>query len=111
MKSNKTSSEKSSSMTSKLKGSAKKEESQLKKSKSRLTGNTDSLTYATARTNGHDAHPVRSQQWSVGQDAELQERIAKRAYELYEQRGRHHGQDIADWCQATQEILTEKGIA
>jgi hypothetical protein len=111
MKSRKASNEKISETTPKLKGSAKKEGRQPKQSKSRSTGNPDSLTHAAGRTNGHDAYPVQSQQWSVVQDAELQERIAKRAYELYEQRGRYHGQDIADWCQATQEILAEEGKA
>ncbi|MHB8972094.1 MAG: DUF2934 domain-containing protein [Pirellulaceae bacterium] len=30
--------------------------------------------------------------------------IAKRAYELYEQRGRHEGHAIQDWGQADHEI-------
>jgi hypothetical protein len=30
--------------------------------------------------------------------------IAKRAYELYEQRGRQDGLDLQDWTQAEQEI-------
>jgi Protein of unknown function (DUF2934) len=36
--------------------------------------------------------------------AELHEQIARRAYELYEQRGRQHGNDVADWLQAEEEI-------
>jgi hypothetical protein len=112
MKSIKTSNEKVSETTSKLKGSVKekKEGGQLKKSKPRSTGNPDSSSHAAALTNGHEAQPVQAIPWSVTKETELQERIAKRAYELYEQRGRHHGQDIADWFQATQEILTEKGV-
>jgi hypothetical protein len=35
------------------------------------------------------------------------ERIAARAYELYEARGGEHGQDLADWLQAEREIGTE----
>lgn len=34
-------------------------------------------------------------------------RIAKRAYELYEQRGRQNGQTVQDWLQAEREIMLE----
>lgn len=37
---------------------------------------------------------------------ELQERIAKRAYELYLQRGCREGCALEDWVDAEQEILT-----
>lgn len=42
---------------------------------------------------------------------ELQTDIAKRAYELYERRGWRHGQELNDWLEAEQEILTEKSLA
>ncbi|MGB2602661.1 MAG: DUF2934 domain-containing protein [Candidatus Sulfotelmatobacter sp.] len=35
-----------------------------------------------------------------------QDRIRKRAYELYESRGREPGQDEQDWFRAEREILT-----
>jgi hypothetical protein len=35
---------------------------------------------------------------------DLTPRIAKRAYELYEQRGRQDGRAVQDWEQAEQEI-------
>ncbi len=34
-----------------------------------------------------------------------QEEIRERAHELYESRGREHGQDEQDWLRAEQEIL------
>ena len=37
---------------------------------------------------------------------ELQERIAKRAYELYLERGCREGCDVEDWVDAEREILT-----
>ena len=37
------------------------------------------------------------------------ERIAARAYELYEARGGAHGQDCDDWLQAEQQIDAEIG--
>jgi len=37
---------------------------------------------------------------------ELQERIAKRAYELYLERGCREGCDMEDWVDAEREILT-----
>jgi len=33
-----------------------------------------------------------------------QGRIAQRAYELYEQRGRHEGQDVDDWLNAERQL-------
>jgi hypothetical protein len=36
---------------------------------------------------------------------ELQERIAKRAYELYLQRGCREGSDLENWVDAEREIL------
>jgi hypothetical protein len=35
-------------------------------------------------------------------------RIAERAYELYQHRGGHHGQDLEDWLTAEREVLSEE---
>ncbi|MEO8325992.1 MAG: DUF2934 domain-containing protein, partial [Nitrospirota bacterium] len=40
-------------------------------------------------------------------NGDVQPRIAERAYELYQRRGGHHGQDLDDWFVAEQEILSE----
>jgi len=40
---------------------------------------------------------------------ELQEQIRRRAYELYEQRGRDDGQQLGDWLQAESELTQKKG--
>ena len=37
------------------------------------------------------------------------ERIARRAYELYEQRGRQEGRDVEDWAKAEQQLVGEAG--
>lgn len=37
------------------------------------------------------------------------ERIARRAYELYEERGRQEGQDVQDWLEAQQQLLCATG--
>lgn len=37
------------------------------------------------------------------------ERVAARAYELYLDRGREEGQDVADWLQAEAELLEVAG--
>ena len=37
------------------------------------------------------------------------ERIARRAFEIYEARGGAHGQDLDDWLQAEQQIDAEIG--
>ena len=38
----------------------------------------------------------------------LHDRIRERAYELYESRGREHGQDEQDWLSAEQEFRTHQ---
>ena len=43
--------------------------------------------------------------------ADLHQEIMRRAYELYEQRGRVHGFDLDDWLQAEDEILDERDLA
>jgi hypothetical protein len=42
---------------------------------------------------------------------ELQNRIAGRAYQLYETRGRLDGYDVQDWLEAEHELLTQLGYA
>ena len=37
------------------------------------------------------------------------ERIARRAYELYEQRGRQEGRDVEDWLKAEQQLAGAAG--
>ena len=37
----------------------------------------------------------------------IEQQIQKRAYELYEQRGRTDGHDLDDWLQAEQELLKD----
>jgi hypothetical protein len=37
--------------------------------------------------------------------------VQRRAYELYEQRGRQEGRDWDDWLQAEREIRAEESIA
>jgi hypothetical protein len=43
--------------------------------------------------------------------ADLTAQIAKRAYELYEQRGRQDGRAAEDWEQAEREIRIKKGAS
>lgn len=38
------------------------------------------------------------------EDCPAQEEIEVRAYQLYVERGRVHGQDVADWIRAEQEL-------
>jgi len=42
------------------------------------------------------------------QTGELQEQIRRRAYELYEQRGRDDGHETDDWLQAESEVNQQK---
>jgi Protein of unknown function (DUF2934) len=43
-------------------------------------------------------------------DGSMQERIRRRAYELYEERGRHDGHHEEDWAQAEEQIRGEHGF-
>jgi Protein of unknown function (DUF2934) len=42
---------------------------------------------------------------------DLEERIRRRAYELYERRGREDGRDTEDWLQAEAELVRENHAA
>ena len=41
----------------------------------------------------------------ISKSAWEHERIARRAYELYEHRGRQEGRDVQDWLEAQQQLL------
>lgn len=42
--------------------------------------------------------------------SELQEQIRRRAYELYEQRGRDDGHELDDWLTAESELAQKKAM-
>jgi hypothetical protein len=42
-------------------------------------------------------------------DHGLHQAIAEKAYALYQEGGRRHGQDLADWLEAERLVLSEKG--
>lgn len=44
---------------------------------------------------------------TIQPNSELQEKIRRRAYELYEQRGRTAGHNVDDWLQAETEMQTK----
>jgi len=44
---------------------------------------------------------------AVAINPELRERIAQKAYELYEKRGSTHGLDVQDWLEAERLVLAE----
>jgi DUF2934 family protein len=44
-------------------------------------------------------------------DAQIEEKIRQRAYELYRERGRANGSPTDDWLQAKQEVLSRKARA
>jgi len=48
--------------------------------------------------------PVPAASNAKAQDSALYKRIAQRAFELYEQRGRQAGYELEDWLQAEREV-------
>ncbi len=80
------------------------------KSKSGNKGKSHSLGQPVEFQNGAGIMHLPTEYSGCLSEWELQERIAKRAYELYEQRGWQHGHDQADWFQAAKEVLTLNGV-
>lgn len=48
---------------------------------------------------------------AVMSDSNLHAVIARRAFEIYEQRGGGHGHDLEDWLQAEREVLAALGTS
>lgn len=48
--------------------------------------------------------PIRLKESTDLRTADLEQRISRRAYELFEQRGKKHGQDLDDWLKAEAEV-------
>ena len=56
---------------------------------------------------GWDSSAIRERRAAATQPDEhwdLRERIARRAYEIYEERGRRDGEDMNDWLRAEAEV-------
>ena len=54
--------------------------------------------------------PARAKETQI-ETLPLEERIRRRAYELYVERGNQSGSELADWLQAEEEILQIQGEA
>ena len=55
------------------------------------------------------AHQAKTARHSVRTETpDLDEEIHRRAYELYEERGRENGHDFDDWLRAEEEITNRK---
>jgi hypothetical protein len=52
--------------------------------------------------------PLRTSHQTTESTSELPEQIRRRAYELYEQRGRDDGHELDDWLQAESEVTQQK---
>jgi hypothetical protein len=50
----------------------------------------------------------RKRNLEISKTPEMRSRVAHRAYQLFERRGRDHGRDMDDWFRAEQEILCEQ---
>ncbi len=62
-------------------------------------------TTKTNPANG-ESKPVASVATPAAVTVDLSEQIRRRAYELYEQRGREHGHDEQDWLKAEAELTS-----
>jgi Protein of unknown function (DUF2934) len=61
------------------------------------------------KTSSFNSTQTHKEQQSLSQrtDGSMQERIRRRAYELYEKRGRRDGHHEEDWAQAEEQIRGE----
>ena len=57
--------------------------------------------------NGDGAPANREPQVSILSVVEFNARVARKAFELFEQRGRHEGHDIEDWLEAERLVKEE----
>jgi hypothetical protein len=56
-----------------------------------------------------DVLSTRSVEFCIA-DPSLYERTARRAYELYQQRGEAHGHDVDDWLEAERQIVAQLAV-
>ncbi len=73
-------------------------------------GNLKTVSSLASRRKGALPKPSQPVSPLYTSEEELQARIAKRAYELYEQREWQHGYDREDWFEAEKDVLTQKGV-
>ncbi|MCA9473861.1 MAG: DUF2934 domain-containing protein [Nitrospira sp.] len=73
-------------------------------------GNSKAVSRLVERRKGAEARQAQSGLPHFISEEALQGRIAKRAYELFEQRDRQHGYDREDWFQAEHDVLTQKDV-
>jgi hypothetical protein len=55
--------------------------------------------------------PTRMETATTETRLDLQEQLRRRAYGLYEQRGREEGHELDDWLQAESEIVQQRAKA
>ncbi len=64
------------------------------------------MTKSENTNSGSREIPVKEvNEFSVGDDELLRQRIAEKAYELYQCRGCYHGRDLDDWLEAERLVL------
>lgn len=57
-----------------------------------------------------DVVPIHKTQSILGEIADMQDRIMRRAYEIFEQTGGMFGRDLDNWIQAERELLWQPAI-
>lgn len=72
-------------------------------------GNSKAVSRLAERRKGAETRQTQSGLPPFLSEEEFQGRIAKRAYELFEQREREHGYDREDWFRAEKDVLTQSG--
>lgn len=73
-------------------------------------GNSKAVSRLAERRKGTETRQAQSGLPHFISEEAVQERIAKRAYELFEQRDRQHGYDQEDWFQAENDVVTQQDV-
>lgn len=92
-----------------MKSSEEDSSSRLEQFKTQLIkkGRKAKGAFPAPKARSDDEAPVALSEPVFQSSDDLKARIATRAYELYERRGGHHGQDLDDWLQAEKQVMSE----
>lgn len=73
-------------------------------------GNSKTVSQLAGRRKGVETKQSQPVPPLFTSEEELQARIVKRAYELFEKRERQHGYDREDWFQAEKDVLNQREV-
>jgi hypothetical protein len=71
---------------------------------------TTDKTHSTTARRRKTSSQTTSQKITLKHPVDLTDKVRRRAYEIYIQRGYHHGNDLGDWLQAEKEVKKQYSL-